>query len=291
MAFRKTIRLADMGKRSWTCSIVSAMPPRRRRRAGASHGRGSGGRRCPARLPPTSRSPGKDELPGSLGPGDRGVARDRAGHRPPLRRARRSPHRDRLPAQRPGRGGDRRPAARARGRTRPGSRQRRLRAHCGRGLGAGTTGRRGPQRRHRSHPPGPRDRGQALRLDAGRERARLPLARPRSGPGHALRLVSRRRLQPGFEACPGELRPRRNLEGGPGGARPLPRGRARAPGDPGQRRLRRRGRDGGARLLPQPGADAQLLARTDTGRPARGTGRPGGRHRAGLTAGGFSLLA
>ena len=93
------------------------------------------------------------------------------------------------------------------------------------------------QRRHRRDPPGARDRGQALGLDAPRERARAALAHPGRGARDAVRLVDRRDLQPRLDPRAGELRAGRHVEGGARGARALPRGRARAARHPRQRRL------------------------------------------------------
>ena len=73
------------------------------------------------------------------------------------------------------RGGAR--SARRRAGARP--RQRLLRARAGGGRRARAARRARPQRRDRRDPPRPRDRGQALGLDARRERPRAPRARAR----------------------------------------------------------------------------------------------------------------
>ena len=77
-----------------------------------------------------------------------------------------------------------------------------------------------------------------------------------------------RRLEPRLDARARELRPRRRLEGGPGGGRPLPRGRARPARHPRERRVGRRGRDRRPRPLPEP--------RADDLEPASSAPRPGG---------------
>ena len=87
-----------------------------------------------------------------------------------------------------------------------------------------------PQRGDRGDPPGARDRGQALGLDAGRERARVPLARAGRGAADAARLVDRRDLVASARTRARELRPGRDVESCARGARPLPRGRARSAG-------------------------------------------------------------
>ena len=87
---------------------------------------------------------------------------------------------DRLHAERPGSRGDRRGAARQGRRAGARPRQRLVRARRARGRRARAAARARPQRGDRRHPARARDRGQALGLDASRERARAALARPRS---------------------------------------------------------------------------------------------------------------
>ena len=113
---------------------------------------------------------------------------------------------------------------------------------------------------------GARDRGQALGLDAERERARAARARARRRAADAGGSSIVAHLLARLAARARELRARRDVEGGARGARPLPRGRARAARDPRQRRVGRRRRDGRARALPQPGGDAR--ARRARTRPA-----------------------
>ncbi len=119
---------------------------------------------------------------------------------------------------------------------------------------------RRPQRRDGRRPAGARDHRQALGLDDERERAVAPVARAGRGAGDAGGLVDRRDLVARLAPRARELRPRRHLEGGARGARPLPRGRARAERDPRQRRLRGRRRDRRARPLPEPRGDARRPA-------------------------------
>ena len=123
---------------------------------------------------------------------------------------------------------------------------------------------------------GARDRGQALGLDAERERARVPLARAGRGAADARRLLDRRDLVARRRPRARELRADRHLEGGARVARPLPGGRARA-GDPRQRRLGRRRRDRRARALPEQGRDAAR----GQGQPRRPPRHPGRRRRSG----------
>ena len=128
-----------------------------------------------------------------------------------------------------------------------------------------------PQRGDRRDPPRARDRGQALGLDAERERPRLPLAHPRARPDDAGRLVGGRDLEPRLDPGARELRARRHLEGGARVARALPRRRARAGRDSRQRGLGRRRRHRRARPLPEPRGDARDgPART----PPGGSSRP-----------------
>ena len=116
-----------------------------------------------------------------------------------------------------------------------------------------------PQRGDRRHPARARDRGQALGLDAERERTRTPRADAGRRAGRcppAASIVALSSL--------GSVRVLENytlvghLEGRARGARALPRRRARTAGDPGERGLRRRRRDGRARALPEPRGDARL---------------------------------
>ena len=174
------------------------------------------------------------------------------------------------------RGARRRAGARAR--------QRHLVPRRGAGRRARAARRARPQRRDRRDPPGARDRGQALGLDAERERARAARADARRRAVDAAGLVDRRDLEPRLGPRARELLARRHLEGGARGARPLPRGRARAAGDPRQRRLRRRRRDRRARPLPEPGGDARVgrrrtrpagsSRRTTSPAPSRSSARP-----------------
>ena len=71
--------------------------------------------------------------------------------------------------------------------------------------------------------------GQALGLDARRQRPRAALAGAHRGAVDAARIVDRRDLLARLAARARELRADRHLEGGARGARPLPRGRAGAP--------------------------------------------------------------
>src|SRR3954447_2228966 len=196
------------------------------------------------------------------------LAGDRTGDRAALRRARSDSRGDRLPAQRPRRGGRGRGAARGRGgaAARPG--QRLLGPRRLRGGRAGAVRRRRPQRRDRGDPAGARDRGQALGLDGLCERARPPRARARARAGHAQGLVVRRHLEPRLDARARELRARRRLQGGARGGRPLPRGRARPARHPRKCRLRRGRRDKCARPLPEPRADDLRKPRADARGPA-----------------------
>ena len=93
--------------------------------------------------------------------------------------------------------------------------------------------------------------------------ARAFLSLARAAAPSMRRVVDRRDLEPGLDPGARELRARRHLESGPRGARAVPRGRARAPRYPRQRRVRRGRRDGRARALPEPRGDAR------DGRPQR----------------------
>ena len=119
------------------------------------------------------------QLMGRVGPRHRRLARDRQGDRAPLRARRRHPRRDRLHALGRRRRGDGGGAARARRRAGARAGQRHVRAGARAGARARPARRLRPQRRDRRHPPRARDRGQALGLDAERERARAALAHPR----------------------------------------------------------------------------------------------------------------
>ncbi len=123
-------------------------------------------------------------------------------------------------------------------------------------------------------PPRARDRGQALGLDAERERPRVPRPDPRDRARDAERLLDRGDLEPRLDPGARELRARRHLEGRARVSRALSRGRARSGRNPGQRRLGRRRRHRGARPLPEPGGDAR-----DGVAQRRRTHRHPGRHR------------
>src|SRR5581483_10942448 len=226
--------------------------------------------------PPTRRCRAAVDRAGR-GPRHRGLPRHRARHSLPVRPARRPDGCDRLSAQRPRRRGRRRRAPPARSGAGARARQRLVHARRRTGRGARAARRGRPQRGDRGDPPRARDHGQALRLDARRQRPRVPLARPRGRPADAARLVDRRRLQPRLGAGARGLRARRDVESRARGARPLPRGRARAARDPRERRLRRPRRHRGARALPEPRAHAVLESRADAGRTVGGAG--GGRRR------------
>ena len=98
------------------------------------------------------------------------------------------------------------------------------------GRGARAARRPRPQRRDRRDQAGARDGGQALGLDAERERPGAAGAGPRGDAVDAGGLVDRRDLEPGLDAGTRELCARRHLEGGPRVARAVSRGRARARG-------------------------------------------------------------
>ena len=93
-------------------------------------------------------------------------------------------------------------------------------------------------------------------------RALLALAQVAAPQMPAGAVDRRRSPRSARSACSAELRPDRRLEGGARGARPLPRGRARAAGDPGERGLGRGRRDRRARALPEPRGDARRRAAT-----------------------------
>ena len=125
------------------------------------------------------------ELMGRVRPRHRRLARDRQGDRAPLRARRRGTRRYRLHALGRGRRGDGGGAAGARRRAGARAGQRRVGARARAGARARPARCVRPQRRDGRDPPGPRDRGQALGLDAERERARAALAHPCDRPGDA----------------------------------------------------------------------------------------------------------
>ena len=211
-------RAALRGASRWSCSTGSATRRRRPTRARARRRRGSAGTRS------RRRRRADDPLPARVNVfvtgGSRGIGRAIA-----LRFARdgAEARRDRLPAQRQRRRGDRRGAARGRRRAGARPRQRHLGARARRGRRARPARRARAQRGDRRHPPRARDRGQALGLDDERERARAALARARRRAADAGRLVDRRDLVARRAARARELRPRRHVEGGARVARALPR--------------------------------------------------------------------
>ena len=132
--------------------------------------------------------------------------------------------------------GDRGGAARRRRGTGARPRQRHVGARARRRSGARAARRARAQRSERRDPPRARDRGEALGVDADRERARTARPRARDGAADAGGILDRRHLVARRAARARELRAHRDVEGCARVARPLPRRRAR-PRDPGERRV------------------------------------------------------
>src|SRR6185503_12960620 len=182
----------------------------------------------------------------------------------------------------------RRPRARRCAATSPAGRRfrapRRLTSRCRagdelvrRGVRAGALRRARPQRGHGRDQARARDGGQALGLDAERQRAGAAHAGQGVRAADAGGLVDRRRLLAGLNPRAGQLHARRRLEGRARGARALPRRRVGPAQDPRQRRLGGGRRDRRARALPEPRGDALVRARPNAGGTTRRARRRRGR--------------
>ena len=191
--------------------------------------------------------------------GSRGIGRAIA-----LRFAREGaqPRRDRLHAQRHGRRGDRRrsfaPPAPSRCSCAATSPRRACSTRWRRSARSTCSSTTPPpaSSARRSTPRRSTGTGRSARTPARCSRSRRP-PRPQMPAGS----LDRRHLVARLAAGAPGLHADRRLEGGARGARPLPRGRARAARDPRERRLGRRRRDRRARALPEPRGDARRRPR------------------------------
>ena len=215
------------------------------------------------------RSTGKSVL---VTGGSRGIGR---GDRAPLRRARRRPGRDQLPAKRPGRRGDgaRRSAALGAEPLAPARQPRRSRADVRAFVEeAGAARRARLERGHRRHPPGARADGEALGLDDERERPRAPHAR-------AARRARRCRRAARSSRSRASARPRARRLRRSSARRRRPSSRSSATSPSSSRRatsastrLGRPRRDGRPRALPEARDDARQFTRGER-RPAGSSSR------------------
>ena len=267
-----TTTCAATPRRRWSCSTGSATPRRRPRRARASRPRGPAGSRSRAPRRPTARCRALDRdaaVNVLVTGGSRGIGRAIA-----LRFARDGAKRVAIGYLR----NDEAAEATAEELRAAGAEPVLVRGNVSSDrvleevARARAARRARPQRGDRRRAHRARDRGQALGLDAERERARAPLARRgsprrRCRPGSSIvgDLVARRR-----SACSRTTRwsaRRRRRSSRSSATSPSSSRRA----DPRQRRLRRRRRDRRARALPEQGGDA---ARSAARTPSAGSSRP-----------------